>query len=310
MHGYGRWVRWIRNGVLISLGIHLAFLAVAASIVAIRSSFKPQATFFGDPPPLPRLEPRKLEMKVRVQDLQKSSARPRLQPRILAMSPTELGLPEIKTKPKPVQQKVRRTYASVGLTGIGQGIGGGTGTGAGGGMGGGIFGSVGEMPGAWEGKIYLFDFIGRLRTEDGQWYDGRNKRKQMGRIYTYSHNIPRRNFSEGFPGISDQFEWFAIEYEAEVVWPAALAGDYEFRVTVDDGAIFQIDRKDVIVADGLLGGRGQETVSGTASITPGKHRLQLYYFQGPRHAIALVFEYRKTGSGAWRIFDLREVQKL
>lgn len=305
-----KWMRFIRNGILISAAVHIVFLVAAASIVAIRSYFKPQATFYGDPPPRPRLEPQKLEMKVRVQDLQKRSSRPKLTPRIQARSPTALGLPDIKTPKQPKMRKVKRNYSTMGVSGLGLGMGGGVGTGAGGGAGGGIFGSRARLPGAWQGTIYVFDHIDRLRTPDGTYLQGANRRKQDGKIYTYNHNIAPRDFQEGFPGVTDQFEWFAIEYSATVDWSLAMAGEYDFRVEIDDGIIFQIDGKDVIVGDGFQGSRGRVVETGSANIPAGKRQLKLYYFQGPRFGIALKLEYTKKGRNAWKVFDLREVQAL
>jgi hypothetical protein len=128
--------RWTRRAVVVSAILHVVFGAVSAYIIAIRAQIKPQAQFYGDPPPRPRLDPRKLEMKVRVQDLQKRSARPRLTPRMMAMRPSDIALPEIKRDPKATTRQVKREFATLGISGFGQGIGGGFGTGMGGGMGG------------------------------------------------------------------------------------------------------------------------------------------------------------------------------
>jgi hypothetical protein len=36
--------------------------------------------------------------------------------------------------------------------------------------------------------------------------------ESIGSLYTPVLNLPSRNFREGFPGITDRFEWFAIDY--------------------------------------------------------------------------------------------------
>lgn len=126
------------RGLVFSVAVHIVAGVSALYIVAFTMRHKPQATFQGDPPPRPRLQPRKLEMKVRVQDLQKRSSRPRLQPRMVSMAPSDIALPEIKKDPKAQKRKVSRTFATMGVSGIGTGIGGGSGMGAGGGMGGGL----------------------------------------------------------------------------------------------------------------------------------------------------------------------------
>ncbi len=124
-----------RNEVLISLAVHLLFGVLAVFVVAIRVSYKPQSVFIAEEPVTPALEPRKLEMKVRVQDMQKRSARPRPQPRIAAAAPARISLPEIKKLPEPTQAKVMRKFSTQGVSGRGQGIGGGLGEGVGEGVG-------------------------------------------------------------------------------------------------------------------------------------------------------------------------------
>jgi hypothetical protein len=143
--------RWGKRALVVSIVVHLCFGVVSAFIIAMRMQHKPEAIFQADPPPRARLEPRKLEMKVRVQELQKRSARPQLQPRMLAMSPTDLGLPEIKTRKK-ADKKVQRNYAAMGVPGVGQGIGGGLGDGMGGGSG--FFGLSGNSA----LTLYVVDF--------------------------------------------------------------------------------------------------------------------------------------------------------
>ena len=135
----GRLRRWARNAVGTSVVIHVILLVAAGFIVALRSGVpKPDAVFHGDPPPRPRLQPRQLEMKVKVQNLQKASARPRLMPRMAAMAPSDIALPEVKQVRDQTQQKVQRDYATLGVSGFGSGVGGGDGLGFGGGSGGGL----------------------------------------------------------------------------------------------------------------------------------------------------------------------------
>jgi hypothetical protein len=38
------------------------------------------------------------------------------------------------------------------------------------------------------------------------------KQKTVGMIYTNRLNVWPQDFSEGFPGITDRFEWFGIDY--------------------------------------------------------------------------------------------------
>ena len=128
--------RWTQSSVIMSILVHVVLIVIFAFTVAMVYSPKKEAQFVGDPPPRPKLQPRKLEMKVRVQQLQKRSARPKLQPRLASMSPSDIAVPEIKKKPEKVKRKVKRNFAVVGTSGRGLGIGGGNGLGLGGGAGG------------------------------------------------------------------------------------------------------------------------------------------------------------------------------
>src|SRR5947209_2310497 len=61
-----------------------------------------------------------------------------------------------------------------------------------------------------------------------------DKKKPVGTIYTPGLNIPRRQFSEGFPGITDRTEWFALDYTGRF-W-IANPGKYRFALESDDGS--------------------------------------------------------------------------
>lgn len=103
-----------------------------------------------------------------------------------------------------------------------------------------------------------------------------------GILYTSSLDISPRSFEEGFPGISNRFEWFAIRYEAsfEIVTP----GDYSFRLLSDDGSRLYINGDLVIDNDGI---HPPAEITGAVALTAGSHRMTVDYFQGPRTEIAL-----------------------
>ena len=126
---------WSRNALAVSVLAHLLFFGFAAAFVAIRVIHRPQSTLVAEAPPRPALELRQLEMRVKVADLQKTSARPRLRPRMVASRPTDIALPELQPPPAAAPRKLERDYAAVGVEGFGTGIGGGFGTGTGGGSG-------------------------------------------------------------------------------------------------------------------------------------------------------------------------------
>jgi hypothetical protein len=134
------WYRrgWAGKAITLSIAAHLALLIASSSIIVLRARFSPPAQFvMPPPPPRPALDPHKLEMRAKVQDLQKQSARPKLAPRIVANRPSDIALPEIKKLAETVTTQVKRDHSALGVHGFGVGIGGGFGTGLGGGMGGG-----------------------------------------------------------------------------------------------------------------------------------------------------------------------------
>jgi len=125
-----------RNSTIVSVIIHALLILMGLYVVVFQSSPKEEVAFIPPDRQRPSLEPRKLEMKVRVNQLTKRSSRPRLQPRMMVNAPSDLALPEIKHDPKATKNKVQRNFKTMGTSGFGSGVGGGYGTGMGGGMGG------------------------------------------------------------------------------------------------------------------------------------------------------------------------------
>src|SRR6185312_722423 len=106
--------------------------------------------------------------------------------------------------------------------------------------------------------------------------------KPVSVIYADSINIPPRNWSSGFPGLRDRFEWFAIEYKG--FFKAKEGGDFLFRLVSDDGSKLFIDDKLVIDNDGL---HGAYSKTGKINLDDSRHSIKIQYFQGPRYQIAL-----------------------
>ncbi|HEY9141722.1 MAG TPA: PA14 domain-containing protein [Bryobacteraceae bacterium] len=124
--------------------------------------------------------------------------------------------------------------------------------------------------------------------------------RPVGSIYTTQLNVWPQNFDEGFPNITDRFEWFAIEYTGRV-WTKD-AGRYRFSLLADDGAKLYLDNQVVIDNDGQHQARA---VSGSATLTRGVHDIKIEYFQGPRFTVALVLAISPPGE-AWRIFNTND----
>jgi len=122
----------------------------------------------------------------------------------------------------------------------------------------------------------------------------------LGVIYTSTLNITPRNFREGFPGVTNRYEWFAIDYSGRF-W-IENPGPYRFELTSDDGSRLYIDDQQVVNNDGL---HPPETRNGAVQLPGGIHRIRVSYFQGPRDTVALVL--RVAGLGEeWRVFSTEE----
>ncbi len=124
-----------------------------------------------------------------------------------------------------------------------------------------------------------------------------SKLKPVGVIYTPYLCVPPRSFDEGFPGVTDRFEWFAIDYTARF-W-VSEPGTYRFALASDDGSILYIDGKKVIQND------KQHPVvekTGSANLKLGEHAIRVSYFQGPRFQVALVLRVARPGDRELRVF--------
>ena len=101
-------------------------------------------------------------------------------------------------------------------------------------------------------------------------------------LYACEWDIAPRAWDQGFPGVAERFEWFAIRYAG--AFRIASAGEYTFRVSSDDGSKLVIDGKQVIDNDGQ---HPPKEASGKVQLSAGDHQMVLEYFQGPRFYINL-----------------------
>lgn len=122
----------------------------------------------------------------------------------------------------------------------------------------------------------------------------------LGVIYTSSLNVPPRNFQEGFPGVTDRFEWFAIDYTGRF-W-IEKPGVYQFALTSDDGAKLYIDDEVTVDNDGI---HPPQIRMGRVALNGGIHRIRVSYFQGPRTEVALVLQVAGPGEEL-RVFSTDE----
>ncbi len=93
-------------------------------------------------------------------------------------------------------------------------------------------------------------------------------------FYTDTFNIPERQYTEGFPGVTGRSSWFMVDYRGS--FTVSQDGDYRFRLHSDDGAYLYIDGAMVIENDGK-----HEPISawGSVHLQPGRHQLKLLYAQ-------------------------------
>lgn len=131
-------------------------------------------------------------------------------------------------------------------------------------------------PASFEGKIYFLpENTQKLPTDF-------STLQPVGSVYKDRVDIPERAFEEGFPGITERFEWFAVRYTGKV--KLTKAGKYKFRLNSDDGSKLFINGKLVIDNDGTHPPRSKE---GKIELDAGEHDFVIEYFQGPRYHIAL-----------------------
>jgi hypothetical protein len=120
-------------------------------------------------------------------------------------------------------------------------------------------------------------------------------------FYTREINVPNRSFEEGFPGITDRYEWFGIIYEGTITAP--VGGLYEFQTTSDDGSVVTIGGTKVVNNDGT---HASKTVTGTIVLEKGqKYSIKIEYFQGPRYHICMIFNAKIPG-GTMKLFNMTD----
>ena len=156
------------------------------------------------------------------------------------------------------------------------------------------FGTTTASTSGFRGEVY------HIKPESRKLPDF-SKLKSEGAIYTPALNVPSRSFHEGFPGVSDRFEWFAIDYTARF-W-VSEPGTYRFALASDDGSILYIDGKPVIRNDGV---HPVVERTGDMKLKKGVHSIRVSYYQGPRFHVALVLRVLKPAHDGWRIFHTDE----
>jgi hypothetical protein len=157
-----------------------------------------------------------------------------------------------------------------------------------------VFGYDKPVWGCFEGQVMFIERDAPQLPTDYSKYEVKS------RVYACEWNIPERRFEEGFPGVEDRFEWFAIRYQG--TFRVTRPGTYTFRTHSDDGTKLFINGALIVDNDGTHPPRSR---TGTVTLAAGDHDLVLEYFQGPRYHIALQVFVTPEG-GVEELFSVRE----
>ncbi|HVW08699.1 MAG TPA: PA14 domain-containing protein [Bryobacteraceae bacterium] len=156
-----------------------------------------------------------------------------------------------------------------------------------------VFGTIVVIPSGLKGDIYHL-------PSSTQSVHAIEHLKPQGSIYTTSLNVPPQDFQLGFPGITNRYEWFAIDYSGKF-W-IERPGLYRFRLVSDDGAMLYIDGQLIADNDGI---HSTEIRVGSIRLAGGMHTIRVPYFQGPATTVALMLEVAGPGEQP-RIFSTEE----
>lgn len=119
----------------------------------------------------------------------------------------------------------------------------------------------------------------------------------IGSILAKQFDLPKTPFLEGFPGIDANLkEYFGIGFSGRMIIPAS--GDYEFNLMSDDGAIFSLDNKVIVDADGVHTFLEKKA---SATLAAGTFAFTLNYMQMPKTEVGLTLKWKLPGSSEFVI---------
>lgn len=137
------------------------------------------------------------------------------------------------------------------------------------------FGSTQERPATFEAEVFLLEPNTRKLPDF-------STLKPTGKVFAETLDIAPRKFSDGFPGLTDRFEWFAIRYRG--VFVAEKSGVHLFKLLSDDGSKLYLDGHLAIDNDGL---HEPKEVVQRVRLEKGNHPMVIEYMQGPALEVAL-----------------------
>lgn len=148
-----------------------------------------------------------------------------------------------------------------------------------------VFGDSIAISNGLIGKVFLLpDTTTKLPDFD-------TMQPQANSIYIKQIDIPTQNWSAGFPGLHNRFEWFGIEYTGN--FKPNKPGNYLFKLVSDDGSQLFIDDSLFINNDGV---HSTSSVEGKIYLSDSLHSIKLRYFQGPRYQLCLQLYWSLNGS--------------
>jgi outer membrane protein OmpA-like peptidoglycan-associated protein len=160
------------------------------------------------------------------------------------------------------------------------------------------FGTMKKTELSLEGRVY---FLPDTATKLPDF----SKEKSQGSIFADQFDVAPQDFTAGFPGVTNRFEWFALDYQGTIYVPAT--GEYTFKLFSDDGSKLYLDGKTVIDMDKI---QGWDMADGKVRLTQGDHQFRLSYFQGPATQLGLRLLYTPPGSDFERVFRLQDFNRV
>jgi hypothetical protein len=116
----------------------------------------------------------------------------------------------------------------------------------------------------------------------------------VAKVMIPNFDLPNRDFTRGFPGISNLVEYFGIRFDGRI--SIENEGRYTFKLRSDDGAKMYIDGLLVCDNDGTHSEK--DSTPCPLDLTKGSHTFRLDYFQGPKTKISLSLFWTIPGETA------------
>lgn len=98
--------------------------------------------------------------------------------------------------------------------------------------------------------------------------------KPTGALFTNTLNVAANTTFNGFPGVDNRKDNFAIRYESPLV--VTTEADYTIRIVSDDGAKLYIDDMLIVDNDGVKDGAAEK--SGPVHLVAATHAVRIDYF--------------------------------